>query len=282
MFRRRGRRGGGGGGGAGGRGTAVEIGEPAASPRIPDDLEAARDLYVAQLSVACSELGAPSEPGGGAPGLDPALPAFVRKHPPLVALPDAESGRTLLHLAVVPDGEGTIDMELVRSLLELGADATHADAAGRTPLHIAADAAVSAADEPAGRAGAAALAAQMAGGGFGDFGGDGRVAAAQITRLMVMRGVPCPAFGEGANPAAEAHVLELVSEFNRLRSDLWGFAESGNVSSAAEMIQSAEVRESRYAAVTRPPYAPPDPVPAPCAAYLRTCRGSTRRTRTRV
>ena len=43
-------RGGGGGGGAGGRGTAVEIGEPAASPRIPDDLEAARDHAPKDLS----------------------------------------------------------------------------------------------------------------------------------------------------------------------------------------------------------------------------------------
>lgn len=145
-----------------------------------------------------------------------------------------QSGQTLLHLFCTPSAQGTVELEIVGSLLDLGADAALADMNGKTALHVAAEAA------------AVAQAAQQV-----VIGGAGPEAA---VRQIVMSGVGCPTFADDADPAAQSLVQDLVGEYNRFRGDLWGHAEQGSVQAARELI--AAVRFSidfhRFTTVLRP------------------------------
>ena len=221
---RRGRRaherGGGGGGGAaafagfglGVGGASREAFEP------PEQLAEAQDQLVARLTAAC----VPDEELYGS-GPDMAMYAIVHRHPTLVNTADVETGRTLLHLFCTPGPTGTVELEVLSQLLDLGADATLADKAGQTALSLVAEAAAAAPHDDGGL--------QVPG---------GAAEPAEAARVIVMRGTPCPQFAEAADPAAQALVQDLIGEYNRFRGDLWGHAEQGNVEAAQELIASTE------------------------------------------
>jgi ankyrin repeat protein len=181
---------------------------------VPEKLEDAQDEYVARLAAACA---------GAEPFVDMEMVAIALRHPALANTVDDETGRTLLHLVCRPGPAGTVELEILTQLLDLGADATIADKEGQTPLSIAAEAAVAA---PSGPSGAVRVAR-----------GDEPEEAA---RMIVMRGVPCPAFGDDADPAAQALVQDLVNQYRSFKGDLWGYAEQGNTRQAQELIAATQ------------------------------------------
>lgn len=150
--------------------------------------------------------------------VDMEMVAIALRHPELVNTVDSETGRTLLHLLCEPGPAGTVDVNILSQLVDLGGDPKIADKAGKTPLSVAAEAAV---------AGPSQLPAMRA------LGGDDP---AEAVRMLVMRGVPCPTFADGADPAAQALVQEHVNQCNRFKGDLWGYAEDGHTRQARDLI----------------------------------------------